>query len=38
MQSLAAIKKVDTKYFCVIDGDDCFVGNKKIQKSLDFLE
>ena len=38
MQSLAAIRKVDTKYFCIIDGDDAFISDEKIQKSLDFLE
>lgn len=38
MQSLAAIKAIKTKYFCVIDGDDYWCDNNKIQIALDFLE
>lgn len=38
MQSLAAIKAVKTRYFCVIDGDDYWCDENKIQIALDFLE
>lgn len=38
MQSFAAIKLIKTKYFCVIDGDDYWCDENKIQIALDFLE
>lgn len=38
MQSYHAIKKVNTKYFCIIDGDDMWLDENKIQIALDFLE
>ena len=38
MQSLAAIKAIKTRYFCIIDGDDYWCDENKIQIALDFLE
>lgn len=38
MQSLAAIKAIETRYFCIIDGDDYWCDENKIQIALDFLE
>lgn len=38
MQSLAAIKAIKTPYFCIIDGDDYWCDESKIQIALDFLE
>lgn len=38
MQSFAAIKSIRTPYFCIIDGDDCWCDENKIQIALDFLE
>lgn len=38
LQSYAAIKAIDTKYFCIIDGDDYWCDSEKIQIALDFLE
>lgn len=38
MQSYDAICHVDTKYFCIIDGDDYWCNENKIQTALDFLE
>lgn len=38
MQSLAAIKAIKTPYFCIIDGDDYWCDENKIQYALDFLE
>lgn len=32
------LKKVDTKYLSLLDGDDAWCDNKKIQIALDFLE
>lgn len=33
-----ALKRVDTKYLSLLEGDDAWCGNKKIQIALDFLE
>ncbi len=38
IQSYHAIKKVNTKYFCIIDGDDMWLDENKIQIAIDFLE
>lgn len=38
IQSFIAIKEVKTKYFCIIDGDDYWLDECKIQIALDFLE
>lgn len=38
MQSYKAIQEIDTKYFCIIDGDDCWCDENKIQIALDCLE
>ena len=38
MQSLAAIRSIDTPYFCIIDGDDYWCDENKIQIALNFLE
>ena len=38
MQSYQAIQQIDTKYFCIIDGDDCWCDENKLQIALDFLE
>ncbi len=38
LQSYAAIKIIDTEYFCVIDGDDYWCDENKIQIALNFLE
>ena len=38
MQSYDAICHIDTKYFCIIDGDDYWCNENKIQIALDFLE
>lgn len=38
MQSYDAICHIDTKYFCIIDGDDYWCNESKIQLALDFLE
>lgn len=38
MQSYKAIQEIDTKYFCIIDGDDCWCDENKIQTALDCLE
>ncbi|MCR5261553.1 MAG: glycosyltransferase family 2 protein [Candidatus Gastranaerophilales bacterium] len=38
MQSYKAIQDIDTKYFCIIDGDDCWCDENKLQIALDFLE
>lgn len=38
MQSLAAIKSIKTPYFSIIDGDDYWCDENKIQIALDFLE
>lgn len=37
-QSYKAIQEIDTKYFCIIDGDDCWCDENKVQIALDFLE
>jgi glycosyltransferase involved in cell wall biosynthesis len=37
-QSYKAILGVDTKYFCIIEGDDYWCDENKIQIALDFLE
>lgn len=33
-----AIKRINTKYFCIIDGDDYWIGKYKIEIALNFLE
>lgn len=33
-----AIRRINTKYFCIIDGDDYWCSEDKIQAALDFLE
>ncbi|MBO7258081.1 MAG: glycosyltransferase [Alphaproteobacteria bacterium] len=38
MQSYKAIQEIDSKYFCICDGDDCWCDENKIQIALDFLE
>lgn len=38
MQSYQAISEIDTKYFCICDGDDYWCSENKVQKALDFLE
>lgn len=38
MQSLSAIRQIQSKYFSIIDGDDCWCDEHKIQIALDFLE
>lgn len=38
MQSYKAIQDIDTKYFCIIDGDDCWCDENKIQIAIDCLE
>ena len=38
MQSYKAIQEIDTKYWCMIDGDDCWCDENKIQIALDCLE
>lgn len=38
MQSYKAIQEIDTKYFCIIDGDDCWCDENKIQIALECLE
>lgn len=38
LQSYAAIKAIDTPYFCVIDGDDYWCDENKVQIALDVLE
>ena len=38
MQSYKAIQEIDTKYWCLIDGDDCWCDENKIQIALDCLE
>lgn len=37
-QPYAAISSIDTKYFCIIDGDDYWCDENKIEIALDFLE
>ena len=32
------IQRINTKYFCIIDGDDYWCNENKIQMALDFLE
>lgn len=38
LQSYEAIQKINTKYFCIIDGDDYWLDENKIQIAIDFLE
>lgn len=38
MQSLAAIKAVKSPYFSIIDGDDYWCDENKVQLALDFLQ
>lgn len=38
LQSYAAISNIKSDYFCVIDGDDYWCDESKIQTALDFLE
>ena len=38
MQSYIAVSNINTKYFCIIDGDDYWCDESKIQTGLDFLE
>lgn len=33
-----ALKRIKTKYLCLLDGDDFWCDNKKIQIAIDFLE
>lgn len=33
-----AIKRINTRYFCIIDGDDYWIGDYKIEMALSFLE
>ena len=33
-----AIKRINTKYFCIIDGDDYWIGDSKIELAINFLE
>lgn len=37
-QSFKAIQGVNTKYFCIIEGDDYWCDENKVQIALDFLE
>jgi glycosyltransferase involved in cell wall biosynthesis len=37
-QSYKAIQGIDTKYFCIIEGDDYWCDENKLQIALDFLE
>lgn len=37
-QAYQAIQRIDTKYFCIIEGDDYWCNENKIQLALDFLE
>ncbi len=37
-QSYQEIQRIDTKYFCIIEGDDCWCDANKVQIALDFLE
>ncbi|WP_319543114.1 glycosyltransferase [uncultured Pseudodesulfovibrio sp.] len=38
LQSFSAISNIRTEYFCVIDGDDYWCDEGKVQIALDFLE
>ena len=38
LQSYQAFQNIKTKYFCVIDGDDKWCNENKIQLAIDFLE
>ena len=38
IQSYSAMKEVDSKYVCAIDGDDYWTNENKIQMAVDFLE
>jgi glycosyltransferase involved in cell wall biosynthesis len=38
LQSYEAIQKIRTKYFCIIDGDDYWLDENKIQIAINFLE
>lgn len=38
LQSYQAICEIDTKYFCICDGDDYWCDENKVQIALDFLE
>lgn len=38
LQSYAAMQKVTSNYFCIIDGDDYWLDKNKIQLAVDFLE
>jgi glycosyltransferase involved in cell wall biosynthesis len=33
-----AIKRVNSKYYCILEGDDAWCDNRKIQIALDFME
>lgn len=37
-QAYKAMQNIDTKYFCIIEGDDYWCDENKIQLALDFLE
>lgn len=37
-QAYQAFQEIDTKYFCIIEGDDYWCNENKIQIALDFLE
>lgn len=34
----AALRKINTEYFCIIDGDDYWCNENKIQKAVNYLE
>ena len=38
MQAFQAMQDIQSKYFCIIDGDDYWCNENKIQMALDFLE
>jgi glycosyltransferase involved in cell wall biosynthesis len=37
-QSYQAVQRLKTKYFCIIEGDDYWIAENKLQLALDFLE
>lgn len=37
-QTYKAIQRINTKYFCIIEGDDYWCDENKVQIALDFLE
>lgn len=38
LQSFKAISELDTKYFSICDGDDCWCNEEKVQTALELLE